>query len=247
MNTTLLNELRHYLLVNLQSREALLLPMRFFIGLGWLRASVEKLVEPGWHDGSALTAFLNEQLATGTVHFPFYQTLITDLFQPNAQGLAWVIMIGQLLAGIAIVSGFFTNLALLGGLFMNLNFILIGQVNPSAFYVVMQGVLFVGNVGAIIGADAFLSQNVRTMFVTAQPPPYQMHSAERRVFLIAAIAATVLAVVMIPFIRDFGPHSVDDPAMLLFILSLLSAMTCMILVLQQSVSVPQRQSIPAAD
>ena len=28
-----------------------------------------KLVEPGWHDGSALTAFSNEQLATGAVHF----------------------------------------------------------------------------------------------------------------------------------------------------------------------------------
>ena len=32
------------------------------------------------------------------------------------------------------------------------------------FYAVVQGVLFVGNVGAVIGADAFLSQNVRAMF-----------------------------------------------------------------------------------
>ncbi len=45
---------------------AYLLPLRLFIGMGWLRASAEKIPDPGWYDGTALTAFLKDELAGGT-------------------------------------------------------------------------------------------------------------------------------------------------------------------------------------
>ena len=76
-------------------------------------------------------------------------------------------MIGQLLTGIAIGLGLFTNLALLGGLFMNLNFLLIGRVNPSAFYIVIQTVLFVGDAGMILGLDVLLASRIAPLVETA--------------------------------------------------------------------------------
>ena len=42
--------------------------------------------------------------------------------------------------------------------------------------------------------------------------------------LLSAILCSLAAMLAVPYIRDFGPHSVDDPAMLLFILAMLGAM-----------------------
>lgn len=127
-----------YVHKELHEEGAYLLPLRLFMGIGWMRAMIEKLMEPGWYDGSALRAFLEAQLSAGHIQFPLYETLIQTVFLPNVYTLSWIIIIGQGLVGIGIFTGTFTNLALLGGLFMNFNFILIGRVAPSAFYVVIQ-------------------------------------------------------------------------------------------------------------
>ena len=147
---------------------AYLLPLRIFIGMGWLRASAEKIIDPGWYDGTALTAFLEEELAGGHVVFPFYCALITDVFLPSASALGVTIMIGELLAGVAILIGMCTNAALLGGIFMNLNFILAGAPDPSAFYFLIQVALFVGGIGAIAGADTLLGRRVKNPLLVAQ-------------------------------------------------------------------------------
>ena len=52
-----------------------------------------------------------------------------------------VVVVGQLIAGLSLVSGRFLGIGLLVGLFMNVNFLAAGAVNPSAFYLVMQGAL----------------------------------------------------------------------------------------------------------
>ena len=53
---------------------AYLVPLRLFIGIGWLRAAVEKLVEPTWYNGDALRAFLGsfERIRT----FPAFESLL---------------------------------------------------------------------------------------------------------------------------------------------------------------------------
>ncbi len=43
---------------------AYLLPLRLFIGLGWLRAFAEKVADPDWLGGVALAAFLQETART---------------------------------------------------------------------------------------------------------------------------------------------------------------------------------------
>ena len=55
----------------LQKEKAFMLPLRLFIGLGWLRAFAEKLIDPTWYSGAKLTEFLTTQLSADLVYFPF--------------------------------------------------------------------------------------------------------------------------------------------------------------------------------
>lgn len=204
---------------------AYLLPLRLFIGLGWLRAGVEKLLDPLWRAGDKLLVFFHAQVAADAVPFPFYETLITHLFEPNVFVLSWTVLIGELLAGIAILTGTLTNLALLGGLFLNLNFVLAGVVNPSAFYIVIQGSLLSSNAGATLGGDSLLARYLHPISTAA--PSSSTHRNRpwgKWLLLLSGALCSLTAALVVPYIRDFGPHSVDDPAMLLFILLMLGAM-----------------------
>src|SRR5262245_44313974 len=100
-----------------------LVPLRVFIGIGWLRAFAEKAVEPRWRDGTYLTTFLTGHLRGGRIALPLYETLVTGVYLPHATVVGWSVMVGQLLAGLAILTGCLTRAALIGGLFMNLNFL----------------------------------------------------------------------------------------------------------------------------
>jgi len=229
-----------YLETELLKSNAFLLPLRLFIGLGWLRAGAEKLIDPAWLSGDKLVDFLNIQLAIDAVYFPFYETLILQLFEPNALLLSWIVLIGELLVGIAILTGTLTNLALLGGLFMNLNFVLAGVVNPSAFYIVIQYVLLTTNAGATLGLDGILSGRITSFFIVAQSQSeIEKRAFEKWLFLTSGTLCGLIAAWVVPYIRDFGPHSIDDPAMLLFILLLLGTMLSGILFVRMSV----RQSV----
>jgi thiosulfate dehydrogenase (quinone) large subunit len=218
-----------YIEQELHKESVYLVPLRLFIGVGWIRASLEKLVSGSWMNGSALKEFFNQQLASGLVVFPFYKRLITTVFAPNALTMSWVILVGQMLVGLAILLGFLTNFALIWGLFMNLNFILAGRVNPSAFYIVIQVALLVANAGAVLGLDRLLSRRLQFCLMTAQCGTVnRLWRLERVCFFLSAIVAMITGLSVIPFIHDFGPTSIDDPAMLLLVMSVVTGMTVLI-------------------
>jgi len=221
----------------LQRENAYLLPLRLFIGLGWTRAGLEKLIDPAWHSGASLTTFFITQIESGMIYFPAYKWLVTNLFMPHVQLLSWIIIAGQLLAGFAIGLGLFTNPALLGGLFMNLNFLLIGRVNPSAFYIVIQIVLLSANAGMVLGLDALLVRRIPSR----QP-------RNQRAFLLLATGLWLIALLVIPSIRDYSSHSVDDPAMLLFIVLVfggLSSLITFIRLASRCATKPEPTPLPA--
>jgi thiosulfate dehydrogenase (quinone) large subunit len=207
-----LTQLRH----DLASEQIMLVPLRLFIGLGWLRTGVEKLVDPGWLNGASLTDFFARQIGTGQIVFPFYEGLIHTLFLPHALLLSWIVLVGQLLAGLAIMLGACTRAALLGGLWMNLNFLLAGVPNPSAFYLVIQIVLLVTRSGTVLGLDGWLAQH-----------PDQLRAANRKPIWLYLLLITVFvgaASSALAYVHDFSPAgSVHDGAMLLVIVSLLAA------------------------
>jgi thiosulfate dehydrogenase (quinone) large subunit len=203
-----------------------LVPLRLFIGLGWLRAFAEKAADPGWSDGTRLATFLTRQVHDGAVAFPLYEQLITSIFLPHARTLGWIIMAGQLLAGLAIMSGTLTNLALLGGLFMNLNFLLAGVPDPSAFYLVIQAVLFLANTGAILGADSYLSRVIHQPLLVARAGPRPAYTrSQRRLCMIMTLLSLVIALYGLAHISDFtAAGSVHDPAMILTVLASIGAL-----------------------
>lgn len=218
-----------WLVQMLQLEGAYLLPLRLFIGIGWLRAGLEKCFDPSWHTGAALSAFFGEQLESGLVVFPFYQTLIQSVFEPHIALLCWSIMLGEVLIGLALLSGTFSNLALLGGMLMATNFILAGQVNPGAFYIVIQLILFIANVGAILGVDYWLSRTIPYTVLVAQPKFQQTYrSGEKWSFLALAGVSAFIACAVVPYIRDYSFGSVSDPAMILFVLAMIAVCSFLI-------------------
>jgi thiosulfate dehydrogenase (quinone) large subunit len=225
-----------------------LVPARKFIGIGWMRAFAEKAVEPGWRDGTSLVTLLEGQLQAGKVVFPHYQVLMTDAFLAHALVLGWIVMLGQLVAGLAIVSGSLTTAALLGGIFMNLNFLLAGVPDPSAFYIVIQAVLVVAGTGAILGADARLATRLRYPLLAARPPslPPRLSIATPAAVALAMLAFGC-AVYAALHIRDWTPSgSVHDPAAVLAVLAFMVASWAMIAALRSAHQPPAVEALRGA-
>jgi thiosulfate dehydrogenase (quinone) large subunit len=234
-----------------QSRHpaALLLPLRLFIGIGWIRAGLEKVIDPFWLDGTALVVFLRAHLEQGAVVFPFYESLISGVFIPHALLLTYVIIVGQMLAGVSILTGVGIELALLGGMFMNLNFLFAGAVNPSVFYIVIQLVLLLYGAGHVFSIRALLAHQFSATFTLgkADKPrisPLVYHSSA----ILALGLLGGLALYAFPLIEDFGPtRSVEDPAMITVVLSVMGILWVIIAALRRaswneaSISAPKLQ------
>lgn len=219
----------HWLTKEVQKHHAILLPVRLFIGLGWLRSSVEKLVDPEWSSGAALHQFFAERIADGDVAFPFYQLLMEGIFSTHAPLLSKIIMAGEFYCGIAIIIGLFIRPALLAGLFMNLNFILAGSVNPSAFYIVIQLTLLPSAVGHIFGLDSLRLQMNRFAKID-QRKRWRIERAKMISCFVGCLLFGLMALVIASQIQTADPvHSVEDPAMLLLILLGLQSLLMLIL------------------
>ena len=242
------NPLVRFFLEAFRQEKSYLLPLRLFIGIGWLRVGLEPFLEPGWHDGSALAQFLDVHVAGGQSAFPFYTQLVQTVFGPASLPLGLTIMVCQLLVGSAILTGTFTNVALLGGMFMNLNFILIGEVDPSAFYVVIQVVLLLSNIGAVFGLDYFLGRKIRFGFLVAKPPARHYSRTEKSFMGFVVGLSLTAAAAIFPSLTSFEPSSVHDPAMILFILALFTAAFFLTVLLHlQLGTYEQAVSTPAKD
>lgn len=206
-----------------------LVPLRAFIGIGWIRAYAEKATDPNWIGGGTLTEFLNGHLASDQMPFPFYRDLTTDYFLPHAAALAWIVLLGQLMAGLGILTGTLTTAALLGGLFMNVNFVLAGATDPSPFYIVIQALLLVSGAGMIMGVDGWIAERRKLKWRNAQPPNAS-GQIRFRCFLVRVlcvplvVAAGAVGVYALGYIKDFSPAgSIHDPAAIVSMLGFVVA------------------------
>lgn len=193
----------------LQHPAAYLFPLRLFIGIGWLRAFAEKAFSAEWFNGGAVATFLDSQLARDAVAFPLYLQLI----ESGSRWIGWVVIALQLLVGIGILLGTYTNLALLIGIALNANFMLAGQISPSAFYIMIHTVLFVTGAGAIFGVDGNRVRRpgrARSILLVAQPYMGRASNGDR----MAAIGLAALAAAQGWFgfahITDFGAGVFDS-------------------------------------
>ena len=174
----------------------MLFPARAFLAFGWLRAGVEKAIDPDWWSGAALDAFLAEQTSA---MLPFMEPL-TDAFVAPAPAItAFIVLVAELALGVLLLTGRRLGTALLGASALNVIFVLMGVVTPSAFYLVLQLTLL-------------LALGARTGWFTAR----------RRVALIGA--AGLAGVALAPFIATLHPAEViHDPAIMLVTVGALTA------------------------
>ena len=175
---------------------------QLFIGLGWLRAAAEKIIEPSWWQGGVITDFLTERQANT---LGWYQPFLDHVVLAELTAFTVLVVALQLVAGFTLLSGRFVGYGLFAGLVMNFHFLAAGAVNPSAFYILSQGAL------ALWMAERASFAGVHTL-----------------VYLrIAQVWTAVAALISLPFVRTLEPAMViEDPAIMFLTVGALGLISC---------------------
>jgi thiosulfate dehydrogenase [quinone] large subunit len=142
---------------------------RLYLGYQWLLAGSHKVLGEGrWiavegPDGLALRGFWERATAIPeqgrpAIVFDWYRDFLVFM-QDNEwyTWFSWVIALGEVAVGIALIVGVFTGIAALSGALMNFNFMLAGtaSTNPVLFVVAVL-VAFGWKVAGWIGLDRWL-------------------------------------------------------------------------------------------
>ena len=140
------------------------LPIRIFLGFEWLVAGWDKLTGTGWTDGgSALLGYWQHAVAipaTGSapITFDWYRSFLQVLINNGAQGwFGWLIPLGELLVGLALLAGALVGIAAFFGVVMNMSYLLAGStsVNPIMFALAI-GLILGWRVAGYYGLDRYL-------------------------------------------------------------------------------------------
>ena len=115
-----------------------IVPLQLFVATGWLRAAIEKIIDPAWWSGDTLSAFLSEQRVE---MLPWFRWFSDATIEPIAPVVAGIVLITQLAIAGCLLGNRWVTRALWAGIVLNLCFTMAGRVNPSAFYLVMQTAL----------------------------------------------------------------------------------------------------------
>ncbi|MGF1618769.1 MAG: hypothetical protein ACFCU2_13350 [Acidimicrobiia bacterium] len=175
--------------------------IRLFIGLGWLRAVAEKLIEPAWRDGTEIIAFV-EGYSVWTLGW--YRPIVDNLVVPNFRVILVILIAAQAFAAVTLLSGRLLAYGIGVGIFMNLNFLVAGSVDPNVFYLLSQGAIAFW----LVERGAASKWRLRTL---------------------SLVATTIyaLAMVSIPSITTLHPTRVIiDPAMMFVFLALAAIVAC---------------------
>ncbi|MEM1333679.1 MAG: hypothetical protein AAGG08_09495 [Actinomycetota bacterium] len=170
-------------------RPAWVVLVELFIGLGWARAVVEKLIDPDWWSGAAIADFVADHEADAVA---WYTGIATEVWVPFADVVGVTVLALQVIAAVTLVTGRRVELGLGAGMFLNLHFVLAGAVDPSIFYLVAQSAVAM-----------HLLERDRS-------------AAGRRVLDWLNVGAVILVGASAPMIRTLHPAEVvDDPAVVL--------------------------------
>ncbi len=140
------------------------LPIRIFLGFEWAVAGWHKLAGTGWTDGgSSLLGYWNNAVAvpaTGSapITFDWYRSFLQGLISVHAQGLfGWLIALGELAVGVALLAGALVGVAAFFGVVMNMSYLLAGStsVNPIMFALAI-GLILGWKVAGHYGIDRYL-------------------------------------------------------------------------------------------
>lgn len=193
----------------------LLLPLRVFIGIAWLRNGLSMVLQPEWFDGTAVVGFLQGQTADAPI------SLYTDVMLNAADRLAapmgMAVALGQIAIGLGLITGTLTNLALLMAIVLNVNLVLAGVGSPSQFFIVIQLVLLAGGAGSDYSVDRGLSRYLRSPLLTGRRGIVGGVAAPRPGLVVLAVTMLGLGLGLVAAgvvtVSSLLPErGVDDPA-----------------------------------
>jgi thiosulfate dehydrogenase [quinone] large subunit len=142
---------------------------RLYLGYQWLLAGSHKvwgenrwIAVPG-PDGLALKGFWERAIAIPEqgrppISFDWYREFLTFMLNHGWYGwFSWVIALGEVTVGIALIVGAFAGIAALAGAFMSFNFLMAGSasINPVMFVLALL-VAFGWKTAGWIGLDRWL-------------------------------------------------------------------------------------------
>jgi thiosulfate dehydrogenase (quinone) large subunit len=141
------------------------LPIRLFVGFSWLEAGWHKFSGTGWLDGgTALKGFWTAAVAVPTdgghaaITYDWYRDFLNMMLQNQWYvWFAWLIVFGELLVGLGLLTGTLTGPAAFFGAMMNTSFMLAGSSssNPVLFAMAI-GLILAWKVAGYIGFDRYL-------------------------------------------------------------------------------------------
>jgi thiosulfate dehydrogenase [quinone] large subunit len=146
------------------------LPIRLFVGFAWLDAGWHKLTDPEWTQGGvALRSYWERAAAIPEegrppITYEWYRDFINTLLAGNHEGwFAWVVTLGELAIGIALILGLLTGVAAFFGALMNMSFLLAGSAstNPIMFTLAV-GLMLAWKVAGYYGVDRYLLPRLGT-------------------------------------------------------------------------------------
>lgn len=150
--------------------------LRIWLGYQWLEAGLSKLSNPAWvgeRAGTAIKGFFQGAIAKATGDHPavqgWYAAFLRDVAMPNATLFSYLVAVGEVLVGLALVLGVVTSVAAVAGAFMNLNFMLAGatSTNPILYTVAIVLVL-AGASSWYFGLDYYLVPALRRLLASVR-------------------------------------------------------------------------------
>lgn len=169
---------------------------QLFLATGWLRAGVWHGIRREWWSGNDLTDFVTAQSSESILG---YQVFMEVVVARAPIPIAFVVVVLQLLVGLALLANWRPMRALAIGSFLNVNFMLAGVVNPSVFYLIMASAIVSWHL------DRNLSAEVKSQLMKRCAP------------------AAAVAIALLSFeVASVHPENVtEDPALVLIFLMLL--------------------------
>lgn len=140
------------------------LPIRIFLGFEWAVAGWHKLTGTGWIDGGAsLLGYWQNAVkvpaqGSAPITFDWYRSFLQFLIDIHAEGwFAWLIAVGELAVGVALLTGTLVGIAAFFGITMNMSYLLAGStsVNPVMFALAI-GLILGWRVAGYVGIDRYL-------------------------------------------------------------------------------------------
>jgi thiosulfate dehydrogenase [quinone] large subunit len=138
---------------------------RLYLGWQWLQAGWHKVDGDGWvnQDGAALQSFWERIVVVPeegrpAISYDWYRDFIQYMLDHEwYTWFAWVIAVGEVAIGIALIVGAFTGLAAIAGATMNFNFLLAGSAstNPVLFVLAVL-ILMAWKIAGYVGLDRWL-------------------------------------------------------------------------------------------